>query len=135
MRWTAVAVAKDVNYNRILGEGGLCLVLCDLGQLTFERNFRDQSPVSLDIFPSVNDHAGWKEYLSKEYDIGDAADLIPSPPALGIPLESLWVCPKLFCNGESSSPTATRATPVATPAGRAELEAMLPVAALFPNAG
>jgi hypothetical protein len=40
----------------------------------------DQVLVFLDTTPSVSDRAGWREYLSEEYDVDDTAGLSPMSP-------------------------------------------------------
>ncbi|KEF53487.1 uncharacterized protein A1O9_10462 [Exophiala aquamarina CBS 119918] len=96
---------------------------------------RDQSPVYPDTTASVNDRAGWKEYLSEDYDMDDAANLSRTSSTSEISFGPLFVSPKMCRKSERVSPTPTAATPVTTLGNGAETEVILPGVALFPNTG
>jgi hypothetical protein len=100
---------------------------------------RYQSPVYIDMTPSVSDREGWKEYLSEDYEMGDASDLSATSPTMDSAPEPLCVSPKIFRLAARVAPTAiattsTTATATAT-ASRPEAEVIQPGLALFPSTG
>jgi hypothetical protein len=102
---------------------------------------RDQSLVYIDKIPSASDRDGWKEYLSDEYETSDASDLSATSPTIDLPLEPLFVSPKIYrwaataIATTSATATATTAATTTTTASRPEVEIIQQGLALFPSTG
>ena len=107
---------------------------------------RDQSPIFVDIIPSVSDRDGWREYLSEDYETSDASDLSATSPITDSLSEPLFVSPKIFRRTARAAATAAIPTALATAtasaaantttmASRPEVEVIQPGLALFPSTG
>lgn len=97
---------------------------------------RDQSPVCIDIIPSMSDRDGWKEYLSEDYEASDASDVSATSPTMDPSPEPLFVSPKIF-RWAATSATATAAAAAATTAtaSRSKVEVIQQGSALFSDTG
>jgi hypothetical protein len=94
---------------------------------------RDQSPVYINITPSMSDRDGWKEYLSEDYEASDASDVSATSPTMDPSPEPLFVSPKIF-RWAATSTAAAAATTTAT-GSRPKVEVIQPGFALFSDTG